>query len=192
MQSGYATAAPAPPRRPAVFAKPTVSGSAGSSTDGPPAPASGVPSLPVVWRPRLGRLVVYAMAIVVTLTGLAIAALLPAEVRAGFSGPQVATLVVLWAGLMALGWALSRPRVLADAAGLTVVNMVRTRRLEWAEVVSVRMASGDPWVLLDVSDGTTLPAMGIQSADGDRGRRAARELRALVDRYSQPEGSAPA
>lgn len=154
----------------------------------PPSPAPGVPSLPVTWRPRLGRFVVYAMAAVVTVTSLALAALLPAEVRAGFSGPQVATLVLLWAGLMALGWALSRPRVLADASGLTVVNMVRTRRLEWAEVVSVRMASGDPWVLLDVSDGTTLPAMGIQSADGERGRRAARELRALVDRYSQPGG----
>jgi len=132
------------------------------------------------------------MAIVVTFTSLAIAALLPGEVRAGFAGPQVATLLLLWTGLMALGWALSRPRVLADASGLTVVNMVKTRRLEWAEVVAVRMASGDPWVLLDVSDGTTLPAMGIQSADGERARQAARELRALVDRYTQPRGPAPA
>jgi hypothetical protein len=68
----------------------------------------------------------------------------------------------------------------ASTQGLLVVNWARSRRLDWAEVVAVRLAPGDPWVYLDVSDGTNLPVMGIQTADGSRGRSMALELAATV------------
>ena len=35
--------------------------------------------------------------------------------------------------------------------------------------------------MLDLADGTTRPAMGIQGSDGDRARRASAQLRALLD-----------
>jgi hypothetical protein len=36
--------------------------------------------------------------------------------------------------------------------------------------------------VLDLADGTSLPAMGIQGSDGARARTAVRELRALLAR----------
>lgn len=77
---------------------------------------------------------------------------------------------------------LSRPKVVADEAGVTVVNLTRTRRLEWAQILRVNLRPGDPWVFLDLSDGTSLPVLGIQPgiararAIGD-----ARTLRALAE-----------
>ncbi|NEE38770.1 PH domain-containing protein, partial [Streptomyces sp. SID7982] len=65
----------------------------------------------------------------------------------------------LFFGVLAL---LSRPRVAADDTGVTVVNLTRTRRLAWEEILRVNLRSGDPWVFLDLSDGTSLPALGIQ------------------------------
>lgn len=77
---------------------------------------------------------------------------------------------------------LSRPKVVADEAGVTVVNLTNTRRLAWAEILRVNLRPGDPWVFLDLSDGTSLPVLGIQpgvakqQAIGD-----ARALRALAE-----------
>jgi hypothetical protein len=68
-----------------------------------------------------------------------------------------------------------------------VVNLFRARTLEWAEVIQVNLRSGDPWVLLDLSDGDTLAAMGIQANDGQRAQRAAQELRRLVAAHSLTE-----
>ncbi len=65
----------------------------------------------------------------------------------------------LFFGVLAL---LSRPKVAADDTGVTVVNLTRTRRLAWEEILRVNLRSGDPWVFLDLSDGTSLPALGIQ------------------------------
>ncbi len=68
---------------------------------------------------------------------------------------------LLFFGVLAL---LSRPpKVVADEeGGVTVVNLTRTRRLSWAQIVRVNLRVGDPWVFLDLSDGTSMPALGIQ------------------------------
>ena len=58
--------------------------------------------------------------------------------------------------------------------------MLRTTQLDWAEVLDARMEPGEPWPTLDLADGTTIAAMGIQSTDGERARRAVTELRALI------------
>jgi hypothetical protein len=42
-------------------------------------------------------------------------------------------------------------------------------------------------VQLDVDDGTTLQVMAIQSADGQHGRTAARELSRLVTQHTQTQ-----
>ena len=57
---------------------------------------------------------------------------------------------------------LSRPKVVADESGVTVVNIAGRRQLAWAEIVQVNLRPGDPWVFLNLSDGTSLPALGIQ------------------------------
>jgi len=63
-----------------------------------------------------------------------------------------------------------------------VVNGYRRREYEWAEIVAVHLPPGAPWMTLDLSDGTTASALGIQGSDGARARTAVRQLRALLDR----------
>jgi hypothetical protein len=84
---------------------------------------------------------------------------------------------------------LARSRVVADDRGLTVVNGLRTHEYEWAEVLGVSMGEGAPWPTLDLADGSTLPAMGIQASDGDRARRAVAELATLVHERGEAGGA---
>jgi Bacterial PH domain len=132
------------------------------------------------FRSRRGRLVgrIGAVGQAVVLFGAA--ALLP------WSGPNT----VGWldrAGfvLVALlvGWGLLRlagVSAVPSESGLVVRNVLLTRRLEWAEVVGLHFGDGDPWVLLDISDGDTLAVMAIQRADGEPARQEARRLATLV------------
>jgi len=142
--------------------------------------------LPRRWRPVRSRRVI----------AVAAALFLAAMVFLGFAvdpergvGAVVdrASLLVFWLAVMAVLFVLAAPRVQADDDGVLVVNMVRRRRLDWAEIVGLRFGTGDPWVQLDLSDGTTLAVMGIQRADGVRAERAAQELAAVV-RAHQPKG----
>jgi hypothetical protein len=62
----------------------------------------------------------------------------------------------------AVGWMLLRfAQLRADPApdGLVVRNLLRRERLRWEQIVSVRFADGDPWVVLDLSDGDVLAVM---------------------------------
>jgi hypothetical protein len=108
------------------------------------------------------------------------------ETRDAISPLQRITVVGLGLLGFACLYALIRSRVVAKADRLTVVNGYRRHEFEWAEVVAVRLPPGAPWVTLDLADGNTCAAMGIQGSDGPRARTAVRELRALVD--DPPEG----
>jgi hypothetical protein len=98
---------------------------------------------------------------------------------------QRGTLVFFGLLGFALWFALVRSRVVAEAERLVVVNGYRRHEYAWPQVVAVRMPPGAPWVTLDLADGTSAAAMGIQGSDGDRAKRAVRELRAVVDRQTR-------
>ncbi|PCG82460.1 hypothetical protein CIB93_29990 [Streptomyces sp. WZ.A104] len=141
------------------------------------APRPELPTLPVTFRPTLTRVVLLsvglAMFLVITVIALMLERLNPAE-RVSFI-----FVAALFFGVLAL---LSRPRVTADDTGVTVVNLTRTRRLAWEEILRVNLRSGDPWVFLDLSDGTSMPALGIQPGMAkEQAIRDARALRALVE-----------
>ena len=89
-------------------------------------------------------------------------------------------LIVFGALIAAILHLLARSRVVADERGLTVVNPLRTHRYDWAEVLRVTMAQGDPWPTLDLADGTFVGAVGIQGSEGERARRAITELQAML------------
>ncbi|MEV6952241.1 PH domain-containing protein [Streptomyces sp. NPDC051183] len=135
------------------------------------------PTLPVTFRPTRTRVVLLgvgaAMFLTITAIALVLDTLHPGE-RISF----VFTAVLLTSVLVLL----SRPKVVADEDGVTVVNLTSTRRLAWAQILRVNLRPGDPWVFLDLSDGTSLPVLGIQpgvakqQAIGD-----ARALRALAE-----------
>ena len=90
-------------------------------------------------------------------------------------------------GLLAflLWFALVRSRVVAEESRLVVVNGYRRREFEWPQVLAVHLPPGAPWVTLDLADGTTVAAMGIQGSDGNRARSAVRQLRAVVERQTR-------
>lgn len=148
-------------------------------TSKPAAPVD-LPELPHTWRARLGLVVASVMAVLLVVTGVGMWVALPSSARADFSPFQVVTLLLLLLAILYGLYRLARIRLHVDEHGLTIVNLVRSRRLEWAQVLNVNLRPGDPWVQLDLDDGTTLPVMAIQSADGRRARKAAQELALLV------------
>ncbi|MFC9703125.1 PH domain-containing protein [Streptomyces sp. NPDC056943] len=138
---------------------------------------SPLPTLPVTFRPGRTRAVLLTigtvMFVVITVVALMLERLGPGE-RVSF----VFTAALLFGVLIML----SRPKVVADDEGVTVVNITRTRRLAWAEILKVNLRPGDPWVFLDLSDGTSMPVLGIQPGIAKEAAiRDARALRALAD-----------
>ena len=146
-----------------------------------PSGGPAVPRLPHTWRPLGVR-----VAGVVLGAGLLVVCALAwigfdKETRARFTPFQRGTLVFVGLLAFALWFALVRSRVVARSDRLVVVNGYRRREFEWAQVIAVHLPPGAPWVTLDLADGTTVSAMGIQGSDGDRARRAVRELRATIE-----------
>ena len=142
----------------------------------------------VVLRPRRARLVVYpcAAALFVVLVGIAI--LLPSGGTNPW-GPGSRTAVVVFAVVCV--WFLHRlasVRVETDAGGATVVNVLTRRRLEWAEVVGVRLSRDCAWMMLDISEGSSLAAMGVIRSEGALAQEQARRFAAMVSEYSRTNG----
>jgi hypothetical protein len=115
------------------------------------------------------------------------AVLVPAEGPSGWGlGSRLALVAVALAGVYFLH-RLAAVRVVADDAGVTVVNIVHSRRVEWAEIVGVRLLRDDPWMMLDLSDGQALAAMGVQKADGAYAQeQAAQFARMVAERTPTP------
>jgi hypothetical protein len=138
------------------------------------------PALPVTFRPSRTRAVLLtagsAIFVVITTVAMLLEQLSPGE-RVSF----IFTAALLFGVLLLL----SRPKVVADETGVTVVNIASKRHLDWAEIVQVNLRPGDPWVFLNLSDGTSLPALGIQPGIAkQRAIEDARALRALAEARS--------
>lgn len=144
-----------------------------------------LPVLPITWRPARTRAIVFAVAAAVAFAMNLVAALLPSDGGATWPlADRVAFGAVGFAAAAVL-CVLARPKVVADRGGVTVVNMLRTHRLEWPQIVRVNLRPGDPWVLLDLDSGRSLAAMGIQPSNGSGpAREAVADLRFLVELYS--------
>ncbi|WP_405874936.1 MULTISPECIES: PH domain-containing protein [unclassified Streptomyces] len=141
---------------------------------------SDLPALPVTFRPGRTRAVLLSAAVVIFVVITTVAFLLE-QLTPGERLSFVFTAAVL-VGVLAL---LARVKVVADESGVTVVNIASRRRLEWAEILQVNLRPGDPWVFLNLSDGTSLPALGIQPGIAkERAIADARTLRALAEARS--------
>jgi len=132
-------------------------------------------------------MVIYPCAAIVLLALVGAAVVLPSEGASGWGvGSRVALVVLALAGAYFLH-RLADVRLVADDAGISVVNIVHSRRLEWAEVVGVRLLRDDPWMMLDLSDGQPLAAMGVQKADGAFAlEQAGRFARMVAERTRTP------
>ncbi|MFF4117997.1 PH domain-containing protein [Streptomyces sp. NPDC001714] len=141
---------------------------------------SELPALPVTFRPGHTRVILLTagVAIFATISGVA---LLLEQLGPG----EKLSFVVTGALIFWVLARLARVKVVADESGVTVVNIAGERRLEWAEIVQVNLRPGDPWVFLNLSDGTSLPALGIQPGIAKRRAIAdATALRALAEAHA--------
>ncbi|MER7921108.1 MULTISPECIES: PH domain-containing protein [unclassified Streptomyces] len=139
-----------------------------------------LPALPVTFRPGSTRAILLTAAVAIFLTISAVALLLE-----GLGPGERMSFVVTGALIFWVLAQLARIKVVADESGVTVVNIASRRRLEWAEILQVNLRPGDPWVFLNLSDGTSLPALGIQPGIArQRAIADARTLRALAEAHS--------
>lgn len=138
---------------------------------------SDLPSLPVTFRPGRTRVILLTAGAAMFATITAVALLLE-QLGPGEQLSFILTgALIFW--VLAL---LARVKVVADESGVTVVNVVGKRHLEWAEIVQVNLRPGDPWVFLNLTDGTSLPALGIQPGVArQRAIADAKALRALAE-----------
>jgi len=144
-------------------------------------PAGSDLTLPQTFRPFGVRIAIYVagglLVLVLVVTWLAF----PKDIQDQFTFLQRATVIGLGLMFYAGGYALARSRLVAREEGLTVVNGYKTRRLEWNEILAITLRPGSPWAVLDLADGTSVPAMGIQGSDGARATAQVRRVRALVE-----------
>ncbi|MGX1544341.1 PH domain-containing protein [Streptomyces adustus] len=141
---------------------------------------SDLPTLPVTFRPGRTRAVLLGAGVAIFVVISAVAMLLE-QLGPGERLSFILTGAVIFWVLARL----ARVKVVADDSGVTVVNIASTRRLAWAEILRVNLRAGDPWVFLDLSDGTSLPALGIQPGIArERAVADARTLRMLVEARS--------
>lgn len=139
------------------------------------------------FRPRRGRLVALVSAALCLLLFAAIAVFLPGPAQGGnwMAGDRV-FFAGLGVAIALLLWRFASIRAVPSRAGLTVRNLVLTRRVEWAEIVDLRFEGGDPWLTLELTDTDTLAVMAIQKADAEYGRAEAARLAALVQALGPP------
>lgn len=148
-------------------------------------PAGSDPApLPRTWRPLGPRVAgIVAGTVVLVIIGFLWVGF-DQETRDAVTPFQRGTVVAFGLLATAVIHALARSRAEARPEGLVVVNGYRRHTYAWEQVVAVRLPPGAPWVTLDLADGTTASVMAIQGSDGERAKRAVRELRALVDRHT--------
>ncbi|HEY7044895.1 MAG TPA: PH domain-containing protein [Nocardioidaceae bacterium] len=140
--------------------------------------------LPRTYRPLGARVATAtaAVAIVVAMTFLWL--MLPGNVQDDFTTFQRITLVAFFVAILVLLNAIFRTSARATESGLEVVNGYRRRFLEWGQIVRISLSPNRPWALMDLDDGTTQAVMAIQTSDGARAIRSAKELARVIARHT--------
>lgn len=128
------------------------------------------------FRPRLARGVSLVLAAIVAV-GTPVLVL---TIEGEYGALDVAGFGIVGALIVWFCWRQASVGARVDERGVSVRNLMLSRRLEWAEIVSVRFGAGRPWVQLDLADGDTLAVMGVQRADGEFATREASRLATLV------------
>jgi hypothetical protein len=140
-------------------------------------------ALHAVLRPRRSRFVAFGVAGVVILAFVALIVAL----GDGLGWSDRMGFVLLAGAVTWFLWRLASVRAVPTETGLHVRNLVLERDLSWAQIVSVRFGGGNPWALLDLDDGETLPVMGVQRSDGARAVAESRRLATLVALHSRTD-----
>lgn len=138
-----------------------------------------------VFRPKRARRVIYGCIALILAVFVGGNLWLPVDGRGGWGiGSRLALGGVGAAGAYFLH-RLGDVRIVADEDGVSVVNIVHRHRLDWAQIVGVRLSADDPWLVLDLSHGEALAAMGVQRSEGKLAQRQAGEFARLVNQHTR-------
>jgi hypothetical protein len=139
-------------------------------------------SEPLVLRPRRLVRTAWAVAVVVLGAFAGIGALLrtapPGQVQFQLAD-QVAITVLGLLGAAAI-LLFTRFRVVADASGVRVRNVLGEKSVPWAVVRGVRLDEHASWASLDLQDDEVLPLLAVQANDGRQAVEAVERLQALL------------
>lgn len=141
--------------------------------------SSGI-SLPERFRPLGVRVAAWGFGLLLFGTSALIWFAFGEETRDKFTLLQRLTLVGFGLAAAFAGYAMGRSRVDARDDGLLVVNGFRNHLYAWDQVAGVTLRMGAPWALIELADGETAVAMGIQGSDGDRAVRQVKRLRVIL------------
>lgn len=103
-----------------------------------------------VWRPLGTRIAAIAFGIAFFVVCTVFWVALDPEIKATFTVPQRATLIVLGLMMAAALHAMARSRIESRPEGLVVVNGYKRREFAWAEVLGITLPRGAPgrrWTL---------------------------------------------
>ena len=135
------------------------------------------------FRPLWGQVAVWVVGVLAVGGSLLVG--LTAQGPIGSQTASRVSFVVFAVFAALLLWRLGGVHAAPTPTRLRVRNVVYTRDLSWAEIIAARFSGNDPWVRLDLADGSTLAVMGIQRADGERGMAEARRLLSLVREHGE-------
>ncbi len=141
-------------------------------------------SLHARFLPRRARAVAVVLGLLVVITMVVLAVILPNTGAVAFHAYDRALTVGTGLLIGFVLWRYSRISAVPDEQGLVVRNLIYTTRLSWPQIVSVQFGGGAPWARLDLADGESLPVMAVQRADGPRAEQEARRLATLVALHS--------
>ncbi len=145
-----------------------------------PVDSEGAPLLPHRYRPYGVRLAGALFGGMLLVIAVVVWFAFPPDVRARFTFFQRSTLVFLALLAFTSGYALVRSRLDVEPDRVVLVNGYRKRVFDWNEIIAISLPRGAPWAGFDLADGTSVAVMGIQGSDGDRARRAVRQVRTLL------------
>jgi hypothetical protein len=131
---------------------------------------------PIDYRPRRVRIAcaIGAACIFVLFTIIGVA-LTNATFKPGDKYAMIGLGVVFAAGILLI----ARPRVQADAEGITVRNIIGGYRLPWAAIRQVRFDRGQPWLYLELENDDAVAVLAVQAVDKELAVAVVRNLRLL-------------
>jgi hypothetical protein len=141
------------------------------------------------FRPRLMRLVAFAVAAFIAVVGIIVSILNNRASGANWRGVDqmaIGALALVLAGVIA--YVPTRPRLRVGPAGLSVRNILDDRLIPWSQVVDFSFLTGKRWARVDLEAYEYVPVLAVQSADRDRAVAAMETVRELMARYRPAQG----
>jgi hypothetical protein len=74
---------------------------------------------------------------------------------------------------------IARPRVRADAEGVSIQNIIGGYRLPWTAIRKVTFNRGQPWLYFELENDDTVAVLAVQAVDKEHAVEAVRCLRSL-------------